>query len=200
MRYAFSLRPARVLAALALALVVVPAVDGEAQPLAPCPTVDVSLAATIDTKKVKPGEVFRFHTLASVAYRSQTIPAGTPGAGLIEVMDHSKSNGHTGYLILDARFLSLADGTHVPVAFVPATDGQSFADVGAGTSNAPGILGYIPYYVGTAAGVYNFFHHGKDAAVTAGTAMPLVIGDGIEDGTCRAPLVGPLTRLPAPHF
>jgi hypothetical protein len=173
---------------------------GEAQPLEPCPTVNASVVATIDTKLVKPGEVFRFTTLAPVTVGTQTIGAGTPGAGLIEVMDHSKGNGRPGYLILDARYLALPDGTHVPVALVPGTDGRSFAAVGAGTSNAPGILNFIPYYVSTAAGVYNFFHHGKDAAVTAGTTMPLVVGDGIEDGTCVAPVAAPNTSFPRPHY
>ena len=172
----------------------------EAQTLTTCPTVNVSLLATIDTKLAKPGDVFRFQTLAPVAVSGASIAAGTQGAGLIEVLDHSKSNGHAGYLILDARYLKLADGTHLPVAFVPGTDGRSFADVGAGNSYAPGILSFIPYYVGTAAGIYNFFHHGKDAAVIAGTTMPLVLGDGIEEGTCAAPVTGITSAYPGPHF
>jgi len=196
----FSRKRAGCLRTLAVAAWVTFGTPLAAQPLPACPTVNVSLLATIDTKIAKPGEIFRFQTVAPVALGTQLIAAGTQGVGLIEVLDHSKSNGHSGYLVLDARFLALADGTHVPVAFVPGTNGQSFANVGAGSSDAPGILGYIPYYIGTAAGVYNYFHHGKDAAVTAGTQMPLVVGDGIETATCAAPVAGPSTTYPTPHF
>jgi hypothetical protein len=40
-------------------------------------------------------------------------------------------------------------------------------------------------YIGTAAGVYDAFHHGKDAAVVAGTRMQLVVGDAFYTGVCR---------------
>jgi len=196
----FSRKRAGCLRTLAVAACVTFGTPLAARPLPACPTVNVSLLATIDTKIAKPGEIFRFQTVAPVALGTQLIAAGTQGVGLIEVLDHSKSNGHSGYLVLDARFLALADGAHVPVAFVPGTNGQSFANVGAGSSDAPDVIGYIPYYIGTAARVYNYFHHGKDAAVTAGTQMPLVVGDGIETETCAAPVAGPSTTYPTPHF
>jgi|GEM_PF-788887 len=167
--------------------------------LPPCPLALVALKGTLDTKIVKPGDVFRFATTASATYGAQTIPAGTLGVGLIEVMNHSKHGGQAGYLVLDARFLSLADGTYVPVAFAPATDGRSFAFVGAGSSDA-GLIGYLPYYIGTAAGIYNYFHHGKDAAVVDGTVMPVVLGYGAELGTCSVPVIGPNIAEPTPHF
>ncbi len=165
-----------------------------------CPTVEATLDSTLDTKKVVPGDVFRFTTDAPVTFESQTLPQGTPGAGFIAVMDHSKSQGHAGYLVLDARFLAPPGGPHVPARLAPGTDGESFAFVGAGNSFAPGILGYIPYYVGTAAGVYNFFHHGKDAAVIAGTKLSLVLGDGIEMGTCAPDVTRPGSNKPRPRF
>jgi hypothetical protein len=167
--------------------------------LPPCPMVHVALRGTLDTKIVKSGDVFRFATTAAAMLGDQAIPAGTPGAGLIEVMDHSKSGGRAGYLILDARFLSLANGTYVPVAFAPATNGRSFARIDAGSSDA-GIIGYLPYYIGTAAGIYDYFHHGKDAAVLDGTTMPLVLGYGAELGTCSVQVVGPNSPEPSPHF
>jgi hypothetical protein len=40
-------------------------------------------------------------------------------------------------------------------------------------------------YIGTAAGVYNTFHHGKDAAAVAGTHMQLIVGDAFYSGACR---------------
>ena len=88
---------------------------------------------------------------------------------------------------------------YVPVAFAPGSDGRSFARIDAGNSDA-GIIGYLPYYIGTAAGIYNYFHHGKDAAVLDGTIMPVVLGYGAELGTCSAPTIGPNSAEPAPHF
>ena len=149
-----------------------------------CPTVSARLDATIDTKIVEAGDLFRFTTLGPAADGTQTIPPGTTGVGVVATLDHSKSHGQSGYLVLEARYLELPNGTHVAAAFVPAGDGNSQAYVRAGSSDA-GIIGYLPYYIGTAAGVYDYFHHGKDAAVVAGTGLPLVIGDGYFTGACR---------------
>jgi hypothetical protein len=148
-----------------------------------CPQVDAVLGATIDTKVVKAGDRFRFTTRGPVEVDGMTIAAGTTGLGLIATLDHSKSQGHSGYLVLEARYLELPDGSHVPVTFRPAGDGRSDAFVRAGSSDA-GLLGYLPFYIGTATGVYNTFHHGKDAAVVAGTVLPLIVGDAFYAGTC----------------
>ena len=173
--------------------------DDPAASLPVCPVAYVALKGTIDTKKVGPGEVFHFVTTEAATFGRQVIPAGTPGAGLIEVMDHSKAGGRSGYLILDARYLALGDGTYVPVAFAPAIDGRSFARIDAGSSDA-GLIGYLPFYIGTASGIYNYFHHGKDAALLDGTTMPVVLGYGIEGGTCSSPTVEPNSTEPVPHF
>lgn len=152
-------------------------------PLPACPTIAATLDATIDTKKVKAGEIFRFTTLDAGAYNNAPIPAGTPGVGLIATLDHSKSQGHSGYLVLEARYLAPSGGAHVPVALVPAGDGRAQAFVRAGSSDA-GFISYLPYYIGTAAGVYNVFHHGKDAAVLRGTRLTLIVGDEFFAGEC----------------
>jgi hypothetical protein len=151
------------------------AAGAQSQPLAlpgagspPCPQVEAQFDGTIDTKKVRAGELFRFTTTTPVDFAGGTMPAGTPGVGLIATLDHSKSQGHSGYLVLETRCLARADGTHVPVSLVPGGDGRAQAFVRAGSSSA-GLIGYLPYYIGTAAGVYNTFHHGKDAAVVDGT-------------------------------
>jgi hypothetical protein len=149
-----------------------------------CPQVEAEFSGTIDTKKVKAGELFRFTTDAPVAFEASVIPAGTSGIGLIATLDHSKSQGHSGYLVLEARYLTRADGSHVPVSLLPGGDGQAQAFVRAGSSSA-GLIGYLPYYIGTAAGVYNTFHHRKDAAVVSGTHMRFIVGDAFYTGTCR---------------
>jgi hypothetical protein len=158
---------------------------GRARAAAPlCPMVSATLDATIDTKKARAGDLFSFTTLAPATSDAGPIPLGSHGVGVIETMNHSKSQGLTGYLVLEARYLELPGGAHVPVAFVPAGDGKAEAFVRAGSSDA-GILTVLPYYIGTAAGIYDAFHHGKDAAVVRGTDMPLVVGDGYYTGACR---------------
>jgi hypothetical protein len=152
--------------------------------LALCPQVAAALSETIDTKKVKAGDLFAFATLSPIAIEGAAIPAGTKGVGVIATLDHSKSQGHSGYLVLEARYLERMDGSHVPVAFPPGGDGRSQAFVRAGSSDA-GLIGYLPYYIGTAAGVYNTFHHGKDAAVVAGTHFEFIVGDAFYSGACR---------------
>ncbi len=149
-----------------------------------CPMVSASLDATIDTKKVRAGDLFSFTTLAPALSDAGPIPLGSHGVGVIETMNPAKSQGLTGYLVLEARYLALPSGAHVPVAFVPAGDGKAQAFVRAGSTDA-GILTVLPYYIGTAAGIYDAFHHGKDAAVVRGTDMPLVVGDGYYTGACR---------------
>jgi hypothetical protein len=149
-----------------------------------CPMISATLDATIDTKKVRAGDLFSFTTVASATSDAGPIPLGSHGVGVIQTMNHSRSQGLTGYLVLEARYVELPGGAHVPVAFVPAGDGKAQAFVRAGSSDA-GILTVLPYYIGTAAGIYDAFHHGKDAAVVRGTDMPLVVGDGYYTGACR---------------
>jgi hypothetical protein len=158
--------------------------EDTAPALPPCPHVAAVLDATIDTKIVKAGDPFHFTTRGPVDLDGATIAPGTHGTGLIATLDHSKSQGHSGYLVLEARYLELTDGSHVPVMFRPAGDGHAYAFVRAGSSDA-GLIGYLPYYIGTAAGVYNTFHHGKDAAVVAGTVLPLIVGDAFFAGSCH---------------
>ena len=170
------------------------AADAVAAPLPACPTAQGRLVATIDTKVAVPGDRFAFVTLAPVSYAGRAIPAGTPGTGVVMTLDHSKSHGEAGYLVLEARYLQPADGPRVPVSLQPGTDGDSDAYVRAGDSNAPVVLGYVPY-VGIGAGVYNYFHHGKDAALVAGTMLSLVVGDDLAAGTCAPPVnTRPLAR------
>jgi len=151
---------------------------------APCPQVAADLDTTIDTKRVKAGEVFHFATHDPVRFEGAIVPAGTNGVGVISTLDHSKSQGHSGYLVLEARYLERGDGSHVPVTLLPAGDGHAQTFVRAGSSSA-GLIGFLPFYIGTAAGVYNAFHHGKDAAVLAGTRLQLIVGDAFYNGACR---------------
>lgn len=148
-----------------------------------CPTVDVALRGTIDSKHARAGDRFTFSTLDEIHVHLKPIRRGTRGAGFIETLTHSRGNGRPGYLVLDARYLVLPDGSHIAASFAPGSDGQSAAYVAAGTTDAPGLLGYTPLVAATS--VYNLFHHGKDAALIRGTRVPVIVGDGLAAGTCK---------------
>ena len=148
-----------------------------------CPSVDVVLTRTIDTKRARPGDRFQFKTSQPVWIALRKIPRGTFGGGFIETLDHSHGSGRSGYLILNAQYLRLRDGNHVPVSFAPGSSGRSEAFVTAGNTDVPGGFGYTPLTVVTSA--YNLFHHGKDAALVRGTRFPLIVGDGLSEGSCR---------------
>ncbi len=147
-----------------------------------CPTVDVALSGTIDSKHARPGDRFQFVTLETIHVDLKPIPRGTRGAGFIETLAHSRGNGRPGYLVLDARYLLMANGGHIPASFTPGSDGQTAAFVAAGTTDAPGLLGYTPLIAATS--IYNLFHHGKDAALIRGSRVPIIVGDGLAAGTC----------------
>jgi hypothetical protein len=147
-----------------------------------CPTVDVALIGTIDSKRARAGDRFEFITLATIRIELKPIPRGTRGAGFVETLAHSRGNGRPGYLVLDARYLRMPGGRHVPASFAPGSDGQTAALVLAGSTDAPGILGYTPLVAATS--VYNLFHHGKDAALVRGSRVPIIVGDGLAAGTC----------------
>ena len=161
----------------------VAATPASARRFTECPSVDVVLTRTIDTKHARPGDRFQFKTLHPVWIALHKVPRGTFGAGFIETLDHSHGSGRSGYLILNAQYLKLVDGAHVPVSFAPGSSGRSEAYVTAGNTDVPGGFGYTPLTVVTSA--YNLFHHGKDAALVAGTRFPVVVGDGLSEGSCR---------------
>ena len=147
-----------------------------------CPSVAVAITGTIDSKRARPGDRFEFVTLETIHVNLKPIVRGTRGAGFIETVSHARGNGRPGYLILDARYLRLGDGRHVPASFAPGSDGETAAYIAAGNTDAPGFLGYTPLVAATS--VYNLFHHGKDAALVRGTRVPIIVGDGLSAGTC----------------
>ncbi len=148
-----------------------------------CPTVDVALLGTVDSKRARPGDRFEFVTLDTIYVHLHPLRRGMRGAGFIETLGHARGNGRPGYLVLDARYVRMPDGSHVPASFAPGNDGRSAAFVAAGSTDAPGLLGYTPLVAATS--VYNLFHHGKDAAVVHGSRFPIIVGDGLSAGTCR---------------
>ncbi|MBV9646895.1 MAG: hypothetical protein JO043_05485, partial [Candidatus Eremiobacteraeota bacterium] len=99
-----------------------PALAQNASPTPPpCRTVDVATTDVVDSGKAKAGDAFRFKTLADVpaTARDPAIPAGSTGYGIVMVAHHNGNRGKAGFMLIDARFVQLADGTHVPVEILP---------------------------------------------------------------------------------
>ncbi len=161
----------------------------------PCARATVALLDDIDSARARAGDSFAFRIVdAATAPDGTAIPAGNIGYGLVAIASHAGRGGQGGYLVLETRFLAPASGPHVPVAIDRGSDAAAVA-LG-GSSNAPGLLGMIPF-VGYAVGGYDSLHHGKDATIPKGTRIPVLIGDGAALGTCRSPRPGE-TAPPAP--
>ena len=182
---------------LILALAASPSPAPSAAPAPPCTTVEVTVVDTIDSSRAKAGDGFRFETLGDVpgAAARPPIPKGTVGYGLVMLAHHNGNRGKPGFMVIDARFVVLADGTHVPVAIVP--DPSRDAHMLEGMSvDAPGFLGFIPY-ASIMTGAYNTIHRGHEIVVAPGTHWTLVVGDDLEMGECT---IGPTpSAAPSPR-
>jgi hypothetical protein len=173
------------LSAAALALLgVAPApspTPSDTRPL--CARATIAVVEQIDSSRAHTGDRFTFRTVDDASAPDGTpIPAQSIGYGLIAAASHAQRGGKPGYLALEARFVTLPNGAHVPIVidrFVP-----SHAIIAGGTANAPVFLGVIPF-VSYGSGAYDFLHHGKDATIPFGTRIPVFVGDDIAAGTCR---------------
>lgn len=97
------------LAVLAAALVAV------AAPVAPGVPIPVALVGAVSAATAKPGDVFRFRTTAPVRAGSVTIPAGTPGTGVVTAAQPGAHGLKTSTLDLEPRSLQLAGGETIAV-------------------------------------------------------------------------------------
>ena len=174
----------RVLALLPL-LAVVTLGTAAAQDAAPplCDRAAVVLDDTIDSSRARAGNTFRFQLAADAS-----APDGTPlrrglfGYGIVAVAHVAERSGIPGYLVIEARYLELPDGRHVPVAIDDAHAGLQL--IRGATANAPVVTTIVPY-MAIAAGAYNFIHFGKDATIWRASVLPVLIGDDAIIGRCR---------------
>jgi hypothetical protein len=145
----------------------------------------VAMDVDVDSAHVLAGDPFSFRIESDASAPDGTpIPAGTLGYGTVQVAQHAQRGGRGGYLVLDARFLALANGTHVPVTIDPVRGTNAIATGGSG--NIPGVVNAVPF-VGYVTGPYGFIHHGHDVTIQRGTRLAVVIGDDAALGTCRIP-------------
>jgi hypothetical protein len=168
------------LALLAVAPEPLPA-PGDTRPL--CPRTTIAVVEQIDSSRAHTGDRFTFRTVDEASASDGTpIPAESIGYGIIAVAKHAERAGKPGYLVLEARFVGLPNGSHVPIVIDRLAASHDI--VSGGTANAPVFLGVIPY-VNYGVGAFDFLHHGKDATIPFGTRIPVFIGDDVAMGTCR---------------
>ena len=159
-----------------------PAASAPAQ-LPPCTEAEATLSTRLDTATASPGDAFRFeiaHYVPAVG-TVPAIPKGAKGFGVIAYVQHARGGGVPGMVVVEPRYVKLADGTRVPVTADPAIERGVVASGSSG--NAPGLLGYVPF-VGLGVSGFNALHHGKELVLPPGTIFKVVVGDGLASSAC----------------
>jgi hypothetical protein len=146
-----------------------------------CIRTTIIIDSTLDSAKSKSGDVFTFKTTEPLVINTTPLPSGTTGYGVVANASHAERGGRPGYLALETRFLWLSPTIHIPV-IIDRTNDDSSTAMG-GTANAPAVLGLIPI-VGYAVGGYDAVHHGKDATISQGTKVAVIMGDDALVGMC----------------
>lgn len=160
------------------------AADTQALPAAapsptPCRIVNASLMTPLNSKDTRPGTVFQFN----VPEMDQG--ASGVGYGIVKYVRGAKRGGVPGEIGVEARFVALTDGSHVPATLV--ADAKSAVYSGKERN--------VPFPISAAAGAtpvtaplfgaYGFLHSGSQAVIPSGTKLRLVLGDDYLTGACR---------------
>jgi hypothetical protein len=131
----------------------------------------------VDSSDARPGDFFRFETINAVTTGAQVaIPQRTMGYGIVAVASPAgPHDARPGVLVLEPRYLTLPDGTHLGVVLDHNTDALDRAGPNDGI---PGYLGAIPIPgVGAAIGIFNYFRHGKNIIVPRGAIFAVFPSD-----------------------
>jgi len=152
--------------------------------LPPCPIVRAALTAPLDSATANVGDRITFTTIGSND-GAGALPPGLTGYGIVDYARHAR-RALGGELSIEARYVVRADGTKVPVTSVSA-----YAVTKGSNRDVPGVAGVIGAFKGTAPevisgalGAYGFLHYGAEAVIPAAAHIELVVGDGIDEGTC----------------
>jgi hypothetical protein len=150
-----------------------------------CTVADAILITRIGSATATAGDSFTFKLAERVPAERNLpdIPAGTRGYGIVAYADHAHGAGQAGRLIVEPRYLALADGSHVQVM----ADPQLAEDVVEGSSrDLNGALSFVPG-IGIAVTGYNALHRGKEVTLAPGTQFRVVIGDELATSECFVP-------------
>jgi hypothetical protein len=150
-----------------------------------CTVAEATLITRIASATATAGDSFTFKLAEHVRAERNLpdIPAGTRGYGVVAYADHAHGAGQAGRLIVEPRYLALADGTHVQVM----ADPQLAESVVEGSSrDLNGALSFVPG-IGIAVTGYNALHRGKEVTLAPGTQFRIVIGDELATAECFVP-------------
>lgn len=173
------------LVAASLALRPAASAQSAAPSLRRCPSADAVILTKLDSAVTTAGDSFAFKITENVPATATTpaLAAGTRGYGIVAFADHARGSGTPGRMVVEPRFLRLADGTHVQVIGDPQL-AEDFV-IGS-TRNLNGALAFVPG-VGLAVSGYNALHRGKEVVIAKGTPFSVLIGDGLAEGECFVP-------------
>lgn len=129
--------------------------------------IPVALIGAISAANTHVGDQFRFRTTAAVTVGAVTVPAGTPGTGIVAAAQSGGRGVKTSTLDLEPRSLQLADGTLIPVAVAP----QSKATLDQ-TRRASGIP--VPFFVGGLFLVGGVGHQARTVTLADGTPFTVL--------------------------
>jgi hypothetical protein len=147
-----------------------------------CQVVAVQMLDDVDSSDANPGDFFRFQTINAVTVGDKVvIPARTMGYGIVVIAEAASSGSRPGTLVLEPRYLVLPNGEHLGVVLNHNT---SELQTSGQSGSAPGYLGSIPF-VGAAAGIFNFFHHGRNVEVKKGTEFTVFPSELPETEKCQ---------------
>jgi hypothetical protein len=151
-------------------------------PLAPCRVAKVKLLTTLDSAQNVPGDWFSFVLVGNAEAREglPEIPDGTRGYGIVAYVDRPDFGGRPGRLIVEPRYLVLADGSHLQVTVDPERS-EGFAQ--GKTRNLESALQFVPG-MGLVVNGYNALHHGTQVQLGRGTLFRVILGDALATGDC----------------
>lgn len=138
--------------------------------------IPVELIDSVDSKTAKPGAEFHFQTTTNTTIGGQiVIPVHTLGSGVISAAGSAGSNGKTGSLVLETRYLALPSGQKL---MVNVDRSSSKMDAQGSRKRLPWYLGWVPIpYFGLAIGAVNQIQSGTNVTLAKGTAFQVVTID-----------------------
>ncbi len=153
--------------------------------LPPCRVALAKLLTRLDSRENIAGDAFAFALDGPITADGTVpnIPVGTRGYGIIDYVDRSDLGGQPGRLIVEPRYLVLADGTHLQVTVDPE---RSEGFVQGRTRNLNNALQFIPG-MGLVVNGYNAVHRGSEVDLAPGTTFRIIIGDALASGDCYVP-------------
>ena len=125
------------------------------------------LIGAISAANAHVGDQFHFRTTAAVTVGALTIPAGTPGTGVIAAAQPGGRGVKTSTLDLEPRSLQLLDGTVIEVSAAP--ESKATLDQ---TRHASGVP--VPFFVGGVLLLGGIGHQSRNVTLADGTPFYVV--------------------------